>query len=56
MNTNKYWESFCCEEVFSRFNWSENYVQVLSRMHFNVQLLYLPLFFAFVVGVAVLIA
>ena len=39
---------------FSR-NFSDNYVQVLSSVHSNVQLLYLLLFFAVVVGVAVLL-
>ena len=42
--------------VFPRCNFSNNYVQVLSLMHSNVQLLYLLLFFAVVVGVAVLLA
>ena len=40
--------------VFSRSNFSDNSVQVVSSMHSNVQLLYLLLFFA--VGVAVLFA
>ena len=35
---------------------SNNSVQVPSSMHFNVQLLYLLLFFAVVVGIAVLVA
>ena len=37
-------------------NCSDNYMQVLSSMHSNVQLLYLLLFFAIVIGVVVLIA
>ena len=68
MTLKKYWdwESFCCyvlvvlttvKKVFSRCNCSENYVQVLSPMHSNVQLLYLLLFFVVdVVDVAILIA
>ena len=44
------------KKVFSRCNFSDNSVQVLSLMHSNVQLLYLLLFFALVVGVAVLVA
>ena len=65
MKLNKYPESFCCyvlevsttlKMVFSRCNFSDNSVQVLSSMHSNVQLLYLLLFFAVVVGVAVLVA
>ena len=39
-----------------RCNFSDNYVQVLSSMHSNVQLLYLLFFFAVFVGVAVLVA
>ena len=39
------------KKVFSSCNFSDNYVQALSSMHSNVQLLYLLLFFA----VAVLI-
>ena len=35
---------------------SDNYVQVPSSMYSNVQLLYLLLFFAVVVGFAVLVA
>ena len=62
---NKYWESFCCyvlvvsttlKKIFSRCNFSENSVQALSSVSSNVQLLYLQLFFAVVVGVAVLVA
>ena len=62
---NKDWERFCYDvhvtpttlkKVFSRSSFSENYVQLLSSMHSNVQLLYLLLFFAVVVGVTVLIA
>ena len=65
MKLNKYWESFFCfvlvisitqKKVFSRCNFSDNYVQVLSLLHSNVQLLYLLLFFAVVVVVAVLVA
>ena len=65
MKLNKYRESFCCyvlvvpttlKKVFSRSNFSDNSVLVLSPMHSNVQLLYLLLFFAVVVGVAVLVA
>ena len=65
MKLNKYRESFCCyvlvlsttlKNVFSRCNFSDNYVQALSSVHSNVQLLYLLLFFAVVVGVAVLVA
>ena len=41
----------CIPEKFS-----SNYVQMLSSMHSNVQLLYLLLFFAVVGGVAVLLA
>ena len=64
MKLNKYRESFCCyvlvvsttpKTVFSRCNFSDNYVQVLRSVHSNVQLLYSLLFFAVVVGVAVLI-
>ena len=44
------------KKVFSCSNCNNNYVQVLSPMHSNVQLLYLLLFFAVVVGVAVLVA
>ena len=63
MKLNKYWESFCCyvlvvsttpKKVFSRCNFSNNYVQVLSSMHSNMQLLYLLLFFAVIGGAAVL--
>ena len=64
---NKYWERFfllrpCSLEnykkVFSRSKFSNKNVKVLGLMHSNVQLLYLLLFFAVVVGVnvAVLIA
>ena len=62
---NKYWESFCfyvlvvsitLKKVFSRCNFSDNYVQALSSMHSKVQLLYLLLVFVVIVGVAVLIA
>ena len=65
MKLNKYWENFCCyvlvvpttlKKVFPRCNFSDNYVQMLNSMHSNVQLLYLLLFFAVVVGVAVLVA
>ena len=65
MKLNKYQESFCCyvlvvpttpKKVLPRCNFSDNSVQVLSSMHSNVQLLYLLLFFAVVVGVAVLVA
>ena len=58
--------SFCCyvflvlttlKLFFSRCNFSDNYVLVVSSMHSNVQLLYLLLFFVVVVGgFAVLIA
>ena len=41
------------EKSLSRCNFSENSVQALSSVHFNVQLLYLLLFFAVVVGVLV---
>ena len=44
------------KQVFSDSNFSDNFVQVPSSMHSNVQLLYLLLFFAVGVGVAVLIA
>ena len=44
------------KKVLPRCNFSENSVQVPSSIHSNVQLLYLLLFFAVVVGVAVLIA
>ena len=44
------------KNIFPRSNFSDNYVQVLSSMHSNVQLLYLLLFFAFGIVVAVLIA
>ena len=56
--------SFCCyvlvvpttlKKIFSRFNFSDNYVQVPTSLHSNVQLLYLLLFFAVVVGVAALV-
>ena len=65
MKLNKYRESFGCyvlvvpttlKNVFSRSNFSDNSVQVLNPMHSNVQLLYLLLFFAVVVGVAVFVA
>ena len=55
-------ESFCCyvivlsttlKKFFSRCNFSDNFVQVPSSMHSNLQLLYLLLLFAVVVGVAV---
>ena len=64
MKLNKYWDNFCCyvlvdpttlKKVFSRCNFSDNFMQVLSSMHSNVQLLCLLLFFAVVVGVAVLV-
>ena len=64
MKLNKYWESFfyyvlvvptTLKKVFSLCNFSDNFVQMLSSLHSNVQLLYLLLFFAVVVGVAVLI-
>ena len=51
---NKYQELICYyvlaipktpKKVFSRSNFSDNSVQVLSPMHSNVQLLYLLLFF-----------
>ena len=47
LKLNKYWEIFFCyvlvvlttpKKVFSRCNLSDNYVQVLSSMHSNVQL------------------
>ena len=44
------------KKVSSSSNFTDNYVQVLSSMHSNVQLLYLLLFFAVLVGVAVLFA
>ena len=56
---------FCCyvlivpttlKKVFSHCNSSENFVQVQSWMYSNMKLLYLLLFFAIVVGIAVLIA
>ena len=62
---NKYQKLICCyilavlrtpKKVFSRSNFSNNSVQVPSPMHSNVQLLYLLLFFAVGVGVAVLVA
>ena len=65
MKLNKYRETFCyyvlvlsttSKKVFSRCNFSDNSMQVLSSVHSTVQLLYLLLFFAAVVGVAVLIA
>ena len=65
MKLNKYQELICCyvlavlrtpKKVFSRSNFSDNSVQVPSSMHSNVQLLYLLLFFAVVVGVTVLLA
>ena len=65
MKLNKYRASSSCsvlvvprtlKKVFPRCNFSENFVQVQSWMHSNVQLLYLLLLFAVVVGVAVLIA
>ena len=40
-------------QTFSRFNFSDNFVQVHSLMHSNVQLMYLLSFFA--VSVAFLI-
>ena len=40
--------------VFSRSNFSDNYVQVLRSKHSNVQLLYLLLLFAVVLSVVVL--
>ena len=43
------------KNVFSSCNFSDNSVQVLSPMHSNEQLMYLLLFFAVVVGAAVLI-
>ena len=43
------------KKVFSS-HFSGNYVEVPSSMHSNVQLLYLPLFFAVVVGIAILVA
>ena len=42
------------KKVFSSSKFSDNSVKVISSMHFNVQLLYLLLFFA--AGVAVLFA
>ena len=42
--------------VFSRSNCSDNSVQVPSSMHSNLQLLYLLLFLAVIVGVAVFVA
>ena len=39
--------------VFSRSNFSDNSVLVPSSMHFNVELLYLLLFFAVGVGIGV---
>ena len=65
MKLNKYWEKFygyflvastSLKKVFLRYNFSNNSVQVPSSMHSNVQLLYLLLFFAVVIGVAVLVA
>ena len=41
---------------FFTLYFSDNYVQVPSSMHSNVQLLYLLLFFAVIVGVTVLVA
>ena len=64
MKLYKYRESFCCyvlvvlttlKKVLSRCNCSKNFVQVLRSMYSNMQLLYLLLFFAVVVDVAVLI-
>ena len=43
------------KRVLSRSNFSDNYVQVLGSMHSNMQLVYLLLFFAVVLDVAVLI-
>ena len=43
------------KRVLSRSNFSDNYVQVLGSMHSNMQLVYLLLFFAVVLGVVVLI-
>ena len=48
-NSIKFFLISCC-------NFSNNYVQVLRSMHSNVQLLYLLLFFAVVVGIAVLLS
>ena len=65
MKLNKYQESICCyvlevltalQKAFSRSNFSDIFVEVLSLMHSNMQLLYLLLFFDVVVGVAVLFA
>ena len=65
MKSNKYLERFCCyvlivsttlKKFFSRSNFSDNSVQVPSSIHSNVQLLYLLLFFAVSVAVAVLVA
>ena len=44
------------KKAFSRCNCSDNSVQVPSLIHSNVQLLYLLLFFAVAVSVAVLVA
>ena len=43
------------KKVFSRSDFSNNFVQVLGSMHSNVQLLYLLLFFNVGVGVGVLV-
>ena len=64
MKPNKYWESYCyvvivsttLKKVFSRCNISDNSVQLVSSVHSNVQLLYLLVFFAVLVGVAVVVA
>ena len=65
MKLNKYRESFYCyvivvlktlKKVFSHCNFSDNSMQVLSLVHSIVQLLYLLLFFAVVVVVAIHIA
>ena len=58
MKLNKCWESFLLlrPRCPDNSNFSDNSVQVLSSMHSNVQLLSLLLFFAVVLGVAVLIA
>ena len=64
MKLYKYRESFCCyvlvvlttlKKVVSRCKSIENFVQVLRSMYSNMQLLFLLLFFAVVVCVAVLI-
>ena len=62
MKLNKYWESLFCYilvvpitlmKVFSHSNFSDNYMQEQSSMHSKVQLLYLLLFFAVIVGIAI---